>query len=73
MKMDKSILKKIAKRWCKGILTANEAAISFNRTGLSDEEINYIQKESMKIANSITNLDASLSTTQLVRDYYDFE
>ena len=71
--MDKLILKEIAKRWCKGILLANEPTCSFNADGeqLTPEEINYIEDECNKIAERITKLNHAINTTELVNEYYD--
>ena len=70
--MDKLILKQIAKRWCKGILSANEALDSFNDSGLTLDEIDYIQSESNKISERITDLGIVYNVDELVKEYYEF-
>ena len=71
--MDKLVLRKIAKRWCKGIIEANEAMVSFCDSGLNEDEIEYIQEECMKIAERITKDDVPHHVNDLVKEYYDFE
>lgn len=71
--MDKLILREIAKRWCKGIIFANEASVSFDETGLSEEEMAYIQDESEKIMGRITDLPRAVNTEVLVKEYYNFD
>jgi hypothetical protein len=71
MVKDKLILREIAKRWCKGIIWANEALVSFSETGLTQEEIDYIQEESNKIMHRITDKPISHNVEELVNEYYD--
>ena len=68
---NKLILKEIAKRWCKGIISSNSAMKSFCDTGFTIEEINYIQSESDKIAKRITNKETPVNVEELVNEYYD--
>jgi len=71
MVKDKLVLREIAKRWCKGIIWANEAQVSFGETKLTEEEVNYIQKESDKIMDRITKEPISFDVNELVNEYYD--
>ena len=68
---NKRVLREIAKRWCKAIILANEASVSFMYTGLSEDEMAEIQKESDKIANRITNLPAKFKVDDIVDEYFD--
>ncbi|PHR23577.1 MAG: hypothetical protein COA36_16735 [Desulfotalea sp.] len=74
--MDKNILKKIAKEWCKGILLANEGD-SFSDTIdnglLTEKEAAFILKETTKIAERITKETYSTSLELIVRKYYEIE
>lgn len=69
--MDKLILKKIAKRWCKGVLENSEALVSFYESGLTYEQVNYIQDEIQKIAERITEEESVPDTTMLVDEYFE--
>ena len=68
---NKLVLREIAKRWCKGIIWANEAVVSFQDTELTIEEIDYIQEESNKIMQRITDKPISFNVEELVKEYYD--
>ena len=69
--MEKRILKIIAKRWCKGVLESSEALVSFADSGLTTEQINYIQIEIENIAERITKEKANPSTDALVEEYFE--
>jgi hypothetical protein len=69
--MDKLKLKKIAKRWCKGVLEHSEGMVSFYECGLTHEEVDYIQSEIQKIAERITNDDSVPDTAKLVDEYFE--
>ena len=71
--MDKRILKKIAERWCKGILLANDLTDEETAKLLSKEEMEYLQNESYKIAEKITKEKHALCLNTLIKEYYDFE
>ena len=73
--MDKRILKKIAKEWCKGILLANELDAFDDKLDeiLTPEEQQFIVEESHKIPKRITSEPYSSSLEQIVGKYYDFE
>ena len=71
--MDKRILKKIAERWCKGILLANDLTDEETEKLLSEEEMEYLQNESYKIAEKITKEKHALCLNTLIKEYYDFE
>jgi hypothetical protein len=71
--MDKRILKKIAERWCKGILLANDLTDEETAELLSEEEMNFLQEESFRIANKITKEHHALSLNELIKEYYEFE
>ena len=71
--MDKRILKKIAERWCKGILLANDLTDEETAELLSEEEMEYLQQESFKIAHRITKDKPAISLNELIKEYYDFE
>jgi len=47
--------------------------VSFEDTGLTVDEISYIQDECEKIMNRITELPKAESTEELVKEYYEFE
>jgi len=51
--MDKKILKEIAARWCKGILLANDLTDLETAELLTNEEMDFIQKESFAIASKV--------------------
>lgn len=73
--MDKRILKRIAKEWCKGMLYANNLSSFDDELDalLSVEEQQYIVDETKKLADRITKEDYSTSLAQLVKKYYEFE
>lgn len=73
MVKDKLILREITKRWCKGIIWANEAAVSFGDINLTPEEVDYIQEESNKIMQRITDKPISYNVEELVNEYYEDE
>lgn len=68
---NKRTLNEIAKRWCKGILAANEPIMSFEHTGLTIPEIDYIEDCCQKIIDRITDKDAAINVDVLVDEYYD--
>lgn len=70
--MDKRILKEIAKRWCKGILLANDMTDSETMDLLSEDEQDFILKEVELIAERITNKPTPISLNDLIREYYEF-
>lgn len=70
---NKRILNEITKRWIKGIISSNEAMISFDESGLSSEEIDYIQSKSDEIAARITSKEVNTSVNDLVKEYFTFE
>jgi len=69
--MDKLILKKIAKRFCKGVLEMSEASIHFEDR-LTQQECEFIQEEIQKIADRITQEAGAVTTEELVKEYYEF-
>ncbi len=69
--MEKRILKTIAKRWYKGVLESSEALVSFGDSGLTTEQINYIQTEINRIAERITKEKANPSTADLIEEYFE--
>ena len=71
--MDKRILKKIAERWCKGILLANDLTDEETAELLSEEEMSFIQEESFRIAQKITKEQHAISLNELIKEYYEFE
>jgi hypothetical protein len=71
--MDKRILKKIAERWCKAILLANDLTDGETAELLSEEEMEFLQQESVRIANKITKEDHALSLNELIKEYYEYE
>lgn len=70
---NKRILKEIAKRFCKSVLYNSEASVHFDDTGLTEEEVEFIQKEIEAIASRITKLETITSTDELVNQYFEFE
>jgi hypothetical protein len=40
---------------------------------LSEEEIEYIQQESFKIAHRITKENHAISLNDIIKEYYEFE
>lgn len=71
--MDKRILNKIAKEWCKGILLARDGQ-SFDDDSLLDvDEQIYILQQVDKIAERITPTSASQSLVQIINKYYKIE
>jgi hypothetical protein len=74
--MDKNILKKIAKEWCKGILMANggDSFLDAEQEGLlTMEETDYILRETDKIANRITKEEYSSSLDDIIKKYYEIK
>jgi hypothetical protein len=69
--MEKLLLREIAKRWCKGVLLGSEASFSFEDSGLSQDQIDYIQSEIMKIATRITPSEAGANANDLVNEYFE--
>ena len=67
--MKKSDIKKIAKRWCKGILLANDLTDKETSELLSENEMSYLQNQSYKIANRITKEKQGLSLNDLIKQY----
>jgi hypothetical protein len=71
--MDKLILKKIAKEWCKGILMACDLTDEETAELLTEEEMDYIQKEAFKIANRITIEPQANSLNECIKKYYEID
>ncbi len=74
--MDKLILRKIAKEWCKGILMACEGDAfgeAIDNELITEEEVNYVVKESHKIAERITKEPQLFDLTKIIEKYYDFK
>lgn len=71
--MKKTDLKKISRRWVKGIIESSEAVVSFADAGLTDDEINYIQYQLQKIADNITDLPPAKNANDLVLEYRKFK
>jgi hypothetical protein len=71
--MDKLILKKIAKKWCKGILMACDLTDEETSQLLTEEEMDYIQKEAFKIANRITKEEQAHNLNTCIKEYYIVE
>jgi len=72
--MDKNILKKIAKEWCKGILLANDGdsfGDAIDDGLLTDEEASFILNESYKIAERITKEPYLTSLDNIIGKYYE--
>jgi len=67
--MKKAELKEISKRWVKGIIESSEAMVSFVDSGLTNDEVNYIQNQVQKIADSITDLPPARDANELVLEY----
>lgn len=70
--MDKRILKEITKRWVKGFVLSGEALVAFADSGLTEDEIDYIQRCAKEIGERITDKDAARNASELVNEYYDF-
>lgn len=70
--MDKSILKKVAKRWAMGILLSTEMDIELDEY-LSIEEQDYLQKEVHRIGRSLCKEEYEASVITIIKDYYDYE
>lgn len=72
--MDKNILKKIAKEWCKGILLANEGG-SFSdaiKEGLlTENEVDFIVGETQKIAERITKEQMTPNLDDIIKKYHE--
>lgn len=71
--MDKLMLKKIAKEWCKGILMACELTDEETVELLTEDEMEYIQNEAFKIANRITKEPQAHNLNDCIKKYYKFE
>ena len=71
--MDKLILKKIAKEWCKGILMNNDLTDAETAELLTEDEMFYLQEESQRIARRITKEPAAIDLNQCIKKYYKFE
>jgi len=71
--MDKLILKRIAKRWCQGILIANDITDEEIFELISEEEAEYIVAEAKKIAFRIYNGNGATSLKDIIEEEYDFE
>jgi len=74
--MDKLILKKIAKEWCRGILLANgtDSLMDLEQDGLlSVEESSYIVEECHRIAERITKEPYEANLENIVKKYYEIE
>jgi len=72
--MDKLILKKIAKEWCKGILLANDGdsfGDSIESGLLTEEEADFILIETRKIAERITKEPYIASLNEIIGKYYE--
>ena len=73
--MDKLILKKIAKEWCKGILLANGGDAmgdSIEKGLITEDEATFIVLESHKIAERITKEPYLTSLGDIIEKYYEF-
>ena len=74
--MDKLILKKIAKKWCKGILLANDGDAfgdSIEEGFLTEEEADFMLLETKKIAERITKEPYKASLNDIIGEYYEIE
>jgi len=71
--MNKLILKKIAKEWCKGILKACDLTDEETAELLTEEEMNYLQNEAVKIADRITKEPQAHSLNDCIKKYYEIE
>ena len=72
--MDKNILKKIAKEWCKSILLANDGdsfGDAIEDELLTEEEAAFILGETEKIAQRITKEPYTSNLTDIVKKYYE--
>lgn len=68
---DKRVLRKIAKRYAKGVLLSQEALVAFWGAGLDEEQISEIQEELTRIADRITEEDPVGDTHALVDEYFE--
>jgi hypothetical protein len=66
---NKLILREITKRWCKGILMANDLTDEATYELLTEDEADYIQKEAFKIADRITKLPQAHSLNSVIAEY----
>lgn len=64
-------LKAIARRWAKGCLALSEPHVAFHGCGLTQEEIDYIADEVMKVAERITKEDHAATVQEIVDEYYE--
>jgi len=74
--MDKLILKKIAKEWCKGILLACDGDALGDAQDdelITQDEASYIVSEAHKIAKRITKEPYLTSLTKIINKYYETE
>ena len=71
--MKKLILKKIAREWCKGILMACDLTDQETAELLTDEEMDYIQKEAFKIADRITKEPQAHNLNDCIKKYYEIK
>lgn len=74
--MDKKVLKKISKEWCKGILLACDQSSFFeleDNGKLTSEEVQYIVNETYKIAERITDEPYSANLESIIDKYYEFD
>jgi hypothetical protein len=71
--MDKLALKKIAKEWCKGILMACDLTDEETAELLTEEEMDYIQKEVFKIADRITKAPQAHNLNDCIKKHYEIE
>lgn len=74
--MDKRILKKITKEWCKGILLACETdafSESVSEGLITEEEAGYIVDEAHKLAERITDSRQLFDVKEIIKQYYEIE
>jgi hypothetical protein len=74
--MDKNILKKIAKEWCKGILLSNDGdsfGDSIEDGLLTEDEASFILAETEKIAERITKEAYTSNLNDIIKKYYEIE
>lgn len=75
--MDKRILKKISKEWCKGILLACESDAFgdlMSEGVLTPEEVDYIIEEAMNTAERIfPNKPQEFDVEKIVSRYYELK
>lgn len=63
---DKFKLRLIAQDWCKGILEANDPFGFINEKTLSEEDVEYVIDECMKLAKRITSRPTLFNTKDIV-------